>query len=147
MDPDFQNAVMDIQVVADSESAERALEIYEDADTKIAIIDESIKRDKAKRQYKDYSQVIDALLNSDPADHQAAYEAIKKNNDAYWCGQFRMRIERSAQGRLYGHFQALLSRLIHPDWTGLSVKEQREMQVPIGQVDDANRQPQEGQGR
>ena len=113
MDADFQNAVMDLHRVYNERTALKALEIWQDACDQIEYIDETIKRDKALKIYKDHSRTIDALLSADPESDNMVLDAIKRNTEAYWCQKFRGRVESSNQGRLFGHFQALLSRLIH----------------------------------
>ena len=83
-DPDYQNAVMDLSIINNQESAMRAVNIWRDTCRTITEIDESVARDKANRTYADHSQVIDALLQCEPGDLTAFFDTVKKNSTAYW---------------------------------------------------------------
>ena len=128
-DADYQNAIMDMMDVSNEESADRVAEIWLETNRQIDYIDHTIAVDKANMTFKDHSQTIDALLSMPNRDYHSYFLAVKKNNEAYWCQRFRIRVESSTQGRLFGHFQALFARLIHPDWTGMTAKEQRTLQT------------------
>ena len=82
-DPDFQNAIMDLRAVYNRQTAQRAYELLEQAEHEMEVINESIARDKERHQFRDYSQVIDALINADPEDGKQVLNIIK-NNNAYW---------------------------------------------------------------
>ena len=82
-DPDFQNAIMDLRSVHNEASAIRACQMLISAEHEMEVINERIIRDKERHQYRDYSQVIDALINADPEDGKQVLNIIK-NNNAYW---------------------------------------------------------------
>ena len=84
MDPDFQDAIMDLHWVGSPDTNRKALNIWLDAADRINTINLSIQRDRQKGIFKDYSQTIDALLRTNPDRADETYNALIQNTDAYW---------------------------------------------------------------